>query len=87
MGAAGVLINLFLMALNLVPIPPLDGGRVINAMLPPRVAMQFSRLEPYGLIILLVLLITGLLTRVLLPIVIGAVDLLPGSAIVRELFF
>ncbi len=87
MGAAGVLINIFLMVLNLIPLLPLDGGRVLNALMPPRLAFYFSRLEPFGIIILLVLLVSGLLGSVLLPIVVGIVDVLPGAAIVKELFF
>ncbi len=87
MGAAGVLINVFLMVLNLVPLLPLDGGRVVNALLPPRWSYYFSRLEPFGLLILVALLVSGVLSSVLLPVVVGTVDLLPGANVVKELFF
>lgn len=65
MGLAGIGINVVLMALNLLPIPPLDGGRIAVGLLPPRLADQFARIEPYGFMILLLLIATGALTMLL----------------------
>ncbi|MBK1693734.1 site-2 protease family protein [Chromatium weissei] len=87
MSAAGVLVNLFLMALNLVPLLPLDGGRVMTGILPPRAAGWFYRAEPFGLVILLMLLMTGLLGSVLMPVVTGIINFLPGADVVNALFF
>jgi len=68
MGIAGVQVNLTLMALNLLPIPPLDGGRIVFSLLPHRLAWQYAKIEPYGMVILLVLLITGVLSTLLSPL-------------------
>ncbi|MEW6353810.1 MAG: site-2 protease family protein [Pseudomonadota bacterium] len=68
-GFAGVSINLVLMVLNLLPIPPLDGGRVLSGVLPGPLAWRLNRVEAYGFIILLALLFTGLLGRILGPMV------------------
>jgi len=67
MGIAGISINIVLMVLNLLPMPPLDGGRVLSGMLPGRWAWQLNRIEPYGFFILLALLATGLLGKLLTP--------------------
>ncbi|MBT3308408.1 MAG: site-2 protease family protein [Gammaproteobacteria bacterium] len=71
MGQAGVLINVVLMVLNLVPLPPLDGGRIVTGLLPGPLSWQFSRIEPYGFVILLALLATGLLGQLLGPLIFG----------------
>ena len=74
---AGISVNLVFMALNLLPIPPLDGGRIVSGVLPTRMSIAYSRIEPYGLIILLVLMFTGALSFFLRPMH----DI--GAAIVR----
>jgi Zn-dependent protease len=76
----GIIVNLVLMALNLLPIPPLDGGRIAVGLLPGRASHALSRLEPYGFfIILLLLLVPGALSTILAPIV-GA-----GRSLIRAL--
>lgn len=58
-GQAGIIINLLLAYLNLLPILPLDGGRIMSSLLPIRQAMQYQKTEPYGIFILLILIFTG----------------------------
>lgn len=67
MGHAGILINIIIGVLNMLPVPPLDGSRVLAGLLPDRFGFAMARLEPYGLIILLVLLATGTLGAILGP--------------------
>ena len=69
MGVAGITINIILMVLNLLPLPPLDGGRVLTGLLPGPWAYRFSRIEPYGFFILIGLLVTGILGAVLWPLI------------------
>lgn len=67
MGLAGISINLVLMALNLLPLPPLDGGRLVAAIMTPKAAISYLSIEPYGIFILLALLMTGVLDNILWP--------------------
>jgi Zn-dependent protease len=68
MGGAGVNVNVMLGVLNLLPIPPLDGSRVLAGVLPNRVGDAMARIEPYGLIILVALIALGLF-NVLMPMI------------------
>ena len=71
MAKAGIDVNLVLMALNLLPIPPLDGGRIALSLLPGPLAYRYSRLEPYGFMVVILLLVTGVLNYLMLPIMRG----------------
>lgn len=64
-GIAGLSINIILMLLNLLPIPPLDGSRLVSAVLPKPLAWQYNRLEPFGLFILLGLVVLGVVSWLL----------------------
>ena len=93
MGVAGIFINIILLTLNLLPILPLDGGRVLMSLLPRPLAARYSRLEPYGLVILLALLALGVLGQVLSPVIflaattLGALGGLSGSLTLQILGF
>jgi Zn-dependent protease len=69
MGGAGVFINAVLMALNLIPLPPLDGGRIAVSLLPARLAYGLARVEPYGIFILLGLMFLGVLGLFMWPLI------------------
>lgn len=67
-GKIGITINIILMLINLLPILPLAGGHIVFALLPPRLAEQFARLEPYAFLIILVIFATGILHYIFAPI-------------------
>jgi len=76
MAQAGILCNLGLAVLNLLPVPPLDGGRIVASFLPLRAAIVWYRLERFGLLIVLALLATGLLGAIITPAIGLGVDLI-----------
>ena len=66
---ASVWINLVLCILNLLPIPPLDGGRILTSLLPDHLALSYMKIERFGFIIIIVLAFSGLLSEVIVPII------------------
>ena len=76
MGAAGIAINTILMVLNLIPIPPLDGSRILTSLLPANLARTYNRIEPFGFFIVLILLLTKVLYLIISPLYIGVTTLI-----------
>ena len=76
MGKNGIIINIVLMVLNLLPIPPLDGGRVVAGILPRSLVLPYMQLERYGMVIILLLLVSGILGKIMWPIVLHFVKII-----------
>jgi len=81
MGAAGILTNTVLMVLNLIPLPPLDGGRIAVSLLPHNLAIKYAQVERYGFIILIILLFTHILDKIMWPFVMAIL------ATIAKIFF
>jgi len=71
MAVFGIQINVVLMVLNLLPVPPLDGGRIVTGVLPANIAMLFIRFERLGMVLVILLLVSGYLGTILQPLVSG----------------
>ena len=89
MCRAGVLVNVIMFVFNLFPLPPLDGGRIVTGLLPPKAAMAYGRIEPWGFFIVMGLLVAGIISnwwmRPLMGLTFGFIDLIlsPLAALLR----
>jgi Zn-dependent protease len=86
MAQGGIIINTVLMVLNLLPLPPLDGGRIAVSLLPQRLAYRFAKIEPFGLFIVMGLMLLGVVNTIMLPVITAFFGLLSSIFNIGWLF-